>query len=264
MKDAQDLKCTCCGQVGTMREFIKVGDELVLLKDGATSKDNYRRYVCLKCSHVDFYWSCVNETLEKERQVSLYEKFVIDINDRISKTFLPIAEKIKARFLFVYNRTKDASMKEKMEAINEEIITLKNIMIYIGPFSVIDGKLEIRGAKGIEAKLYKSVSKDISLEYDDELKALCDYILSFKEAKAEELYRVNALKRYKASGYDFDIENSFYRLMNFKFVYMMVSIQNRLIELISFRSDDKILTEFDKKYFDEIKKEINKIEMPEI
>ncbi len=271
MINAKDLKCTCCGEVGTMREFIKVGDYLQLLQDGVTSKDNYRRYVCSKCSHVDFYWSCVEETLKKEGQVKLYEKFVVDINDRLSEAFLDVVTKIKARYQMIYDKelkNSNSSFKPVVEStINmlDKIITnLKNVMIYIGPFSVVKGELELHGNKGIEGVLLKSIMGDVSLEYDEELKTLCDYLLSFKETGASEISRQAALKRYKASGYDYNLEDAFYRLMNFKFAYMIANGKKKLIKMITFTKEDTYVTDFDKKYFEEMKKQILSIEMPNI
>lgn len=271
MIDAKDLKCTCCGETGTMREFIKVGDYLQLLQDGVTSKDNYRRYVCSKCSHVDFYWSCVEETLKKESQLKLYEKFVVDINDRLSKAFLDVTTKIRARYQMIYDKKlKDTDSNEKlrveanMNMLDKIITNLKNVMIYIGPFSVVKGELVLHGNKGIENILLKTIMGDVSLEYDDELKVLCDYLLSFKETGASEIYRSAAQKRYEKSGYKYTLEDAFYRLMNFKFAYMVANGKNKLIKLITFAKDDAFVTDFDRKYFDEMKKQVLKIEMPSI
>ena len=271
MIDAKDLKCTCCGEVGTMREFIKVGDYLQLLQDGITSKDKYKRFVCSKCSHVDFYWSCLEDSLKKEGQVKLYEKFVVDINERLAESFLDVTTKIKARFQMIYDKElkdSDSNFKPQVEAIinklNAVITNLKNVMIYIGPFSVVNGELKLHGSKGIENVLLKTIMGDASLEHDAELKVLCDYLLSFKETGANEIYRLRALKRYKASGYEYTLEDAFYRLMNFKFAYMVANGKKRLINFITFTKQDTYITDFDKKYFDEIKKQILKIEIPTI
>jgi len=282
MLEAKELKCTCCGQKGTMREFVKVGDELKLLKNGETSNTNYRRFVCSKCSHVDFYWSCVEDSLRKEGQVKLYEKFVLDINKRVSDSFLDLVSKTRSRFKVVYDRElKNAKpitesdmakhevivkgLKAKLDLLDSSIKALKDVCIFIGPFSVVNDELKISGTKGIEKVLLKSILGDVSLEYDDELKAICDYLLSFKEMGIDELSRRNALRRYENSGFEFDFEGSFYRLMNFKFVYKMANEKQKYIKLLTFKkSDDAYLNNFDKKYFDELRADFNEIEIPSI
>ena len=281
---AKNLKCTCCGEKGTMREFVKIGDELKLLKGNETSKTNYRRFVCSKCSHVDFYWSCVETTLQKEVQVQLYEKFVLDINKRVSDEFLDIATKMRSRFKVIYDRELKTAkpstnldkassnqelclkqLKAKLDLLDKSIAELKDVMIYIGPFSVVNDELKLRGTKGIENVMLKSILGSVSLEYDDELKAICDYLLSFKETGALELARINAEKRYKASGYKFELEDSFYRLMNFKFVYKVANEKKKYLGLITFKkADDYYLNNFDKKYFDELRENLNEIEIPNI
>lgn len=280
----KNLKCTCCGEKGTMREFKKIGDELVLLKEGEYSKDNYRRFVCSKCSHVDFYWSCVERAIEKDIQAKLYEKFVLDINKRVSDSFLDIAEKLYGRFNLIYDRLNKAvkptddiekdsinkelalkSLKNKVSYLENSVKELRDVIIYIGPFSVINDELKLSGKKGIEGILYDSIAKNVTLEYDDELKAVCDYILSFKETGVSEIYRVNAEKRYKESGYEYNLEDAFYKLMNFKFAYTVAILKEDYLKMINYtKADDYYLNNFDKQFFDEIKVLLNDIEIPNI
>lgn len=280
---AKNLKCTCCGEKGTMREFVKIGDELKLLKGNEISNTNYRRFVCSKCSHVDFYWSCVEATLKKEVQVKLYEKFVLDINKRVSEEFLDIALKMRSRFKVIYDRELKGAkpsanvekaisnqelcvkqLKAKLDLLDKSIAELKDVMIYIGPFSVVNNELKLRGTKGIENVMLKTILGSVSLEYDSELKAVCDYLLSFKETGASELARINAAKRYEASGYEFELEDSFYRLMNLKYAYKVANEKKKYLGLIAFKKSDYYINNFDKKYFDELRENLNEIEIPNI
>lgn len=81
------LKCSCCGGVGTLREYGHQGDKYYLIDPEETTPEGFKKFVCKNCNHVETFWFSakqlfIDEDLRKEKWL-LYDDYMDSIRDKL-------------------------------------------------------------------------------------------------------------------------------------------------------------------------------------